>query len=144
MGLLIRLEVEPQANFRHWLRDNELPVWVLVGPWLRVLPHLENQLDGVPGHAPVRSGSGVKAKDLEIPWEPTGANAPLEPPPSQIVQLSNAVGNHKRVMVGHTGDPSAENNVLRPGQRSGDELIWGRDVFPDRGEMLANPGFPVA
>jgi hypothetical protein len=42
MGLLIRLDVGLEADFGHWLRGGELPVGVLVNPWLRVLAHLED------------------------------------------------------------------------------------------------------
>ncbi len=131
--------MEAHADLIHRLGHRKSPRLVLVHTGSRVLPKLENRVHGVASHLPVFAGGGVEPEDLEIPRETTRTHTPVESPVSHMVQLGDTVGDDERVVVGHAADAGAEDDVLRLGQGVRDEEVWGWDVLPNRGEVLAYP-----
>ena len=86
----------------------------------------------------------IESENLKVTREPARADAPLETPACHVVELGDTVRNHERVVVGHTGHPSAQFDILRARERIGDEYVRRGDVLPHRREVLTYPCLGIA
>ena len=144
MRLLVRRQMESQTELVHRLRDGEPPEVAFIDAGLGVVPDAQNRLYGFARHAAVVVLGRVETEHFEIAREAAGADAPHEPPSRHVVELGDAMGYHKRVVVGHARDAGSELDALRPRERVGDEQVRRGDVFPNRSEVFADPRLRVA
>jgi len=123
-------------------REAKAPAVIRSG--LRVLPESEHRVENLARDAAVLAGLGIDTEQFEIAGEAAGADAPVETTTRHLIELRDALREHQRIVIRQARHAGRQLHALRALERPRDEQIGARNVFPLRGEVLADPGFLVA
>ena len=136
--------MHPEPELLHWRGYGEAPELVLVGPRRKPLPDPQHHVERLKSQRAMLACLVVDAEDGEVERRRTRADPPAKATLGLVVELSDAVSDVKRVVVGQAGDARAQDDVLGPRQRFRDEEFRRGDILPGAGEVLADPRLPVA
>ena len=143
MRLLVGLEQFADAEFGVRLLNFdvvEIPRKVKRGVRL---PELEDHVDALDGHQPLRLGVG-QIKKAPVGGDAALAETAVEAAFGQVVEKGQPHRDIDRVVLRHDGDARAQADVLRQGQDVGDKEVVGRNRLPSDSVMLADPSLGEA